>query len=225
MLDDPRTAIAEAYVADDGTLMTNCETCGYAIALHPKPFRQQANIGPGPSWLFIPDNVWVDDATGGLCPTPPWDADVAHIPVAVERIAFISCGKTKLDHAAPARDLYTGNLFTAARNYVDGNPAFDRWFILSALHGVVHPDTVLEPYDARIPGRVSEARYWGTRALTSPLLPAERTMTEITSFAGNDYNGPLYEAIRQIKPWHLHEPLAGLQVGERLRWFAERRAA
>lgn len=64
----------------------------------------------------------------------------------------IPCGKDKLDHAAPASELYTGSAFrsclAAALHQVDGDRS--KVLILSALHGLVTLDTVLEPYDVKM---------------------------------------------------------------------------
>ncbi len=77
----------------------------------------------------------------------------------------IPCGGGKLDRAAPARDLYTGQMFRhtltnaerlAACDVAEGRgPA--RVLILSALYGLVELGTVLEPYDLKMgkPGSVT----------------------------------------------------------------------
>ena len=74
---------------------------------------------------------------------------------------LIPCGGAKLDHAAPARDLYTGGLFRLARRFAE---ARGPWWILSAKHGLVHPDTELEPYNLTLQGHDREdyARVWAS---------------------------------------------------------------
>lgn len=67
-------------------------------------------------------------------------------------IALVGCGKSKLPHPAPARLLYIGSLFKAARRYVE-DAGYDAWWILSARHGLVHPDEITEPYEATLAGR------------------------------------------------------------------------
>lgn len=64
---------------------------------------------------------------------------------------IVGCGAAKLDRAAPARELYTGSLFRAARAYAErsGLP----WRILSAEHGLISPDKVIEPYDRHMKTR------------------------------------------------------------------------
>jgi len=69
------------------------------------------------------------------------------------RIGLIACSKTKLDHPAPAQDLYTGPVFQLAKKWITKRaPAgvlnrCDEWGILSARYGLVMPDQVIEPYD------------------------------------------------------------------------------
>lgn len=77
----------------------------------------------------------------------------------------IPCGGAKRDHAAPAHDLYVGQMFRhtlasalaiAAADVAAGvGPA--RVLILSARHGLVTLDTVLAPYEQRIdqPGAIT----------------------------------------------------------------------
>ena len=72
------------------------------------------------------------------------------------RVGVIGCSKTKLDHAAPARDIYCSRTFRAASAWVDKR--MGAWVILSAKHGVVLPDTVLEPYDLCLDDLTPEER-------------------------------------------------------------------
>lgn len=77
----------------------------------------------------------------------------------------IPCGGDKLDHAAPARDLYVGRQFRHALVNVERLASMDedegrgpaRVLVLSGLHGLIELDTELEPYDQRIdqPGAVT----------------------------------------------------------------------
>ena len=63
---------------------------------------------------------------------------------------IIPCGNAKLGTAAPASEFYTGSMFqdalrTARKLYTD-----DRIYVLSAKHGLVTLDQVLEPYDLKL---------------------------------------------------------------------------
>lgn len=81
-------------------------------------------------------------------------------------VILIGCVKRKLPTAAPAKDLYVSPLFRKGRAYAEraGVP----WFVLSAQHGLVGPNDVLEPYDLRL-GATSrqDRREWGERVLAA----------------------------------------------------------
>lgn len=161
-------------------------------------------------------------------------------------LALVGCGKTKLAHPAPARDLYTGQLFRAATEYVEQR--FDRWAILSAKHGVVHPNRLLSPYDVAMADLDAQARQsWGANVGAMARLgcgafpravrahfgckpmrnnetfttPDEAPPIRLVIFAGRPYVESL------PKEWHdrfdIETPLAGLGIGQRLGWFAQQR--
>ncbi len=54
------------------------------------------------------------------------------------RVGLVGCVKTKLDHPAPARDLYGSALFRGRRRYVESS--CHCWFVLSTRYSVVSPD-------------------------------------------------------------------------------------
>lgn len=63
-------------------------------------------------------------------------------------VVVIPCSGPKLDHAAPAGQLYTGSLHTHARRTADALTAHGGTvLVLSALHGFLPLDQVIEPYD------------------------------------------------------------------------------
>jgi len=110
-------------------------------------------------------------------------------------LIVVACGATKLDHPAPAEKLYRSSHFAlmlaAARSEaadtmrVCGGTASVA--ILSALHGLVNPATVLEPYNLTMgqPGSITALQVAAQLSHTSPdeivaLLPAAylRVLTE-----------------------------------------------
>lgn len=64
------------------------------------------------------------------------------------RVGLVGCVSTKRSEPAAARDLYVSPLFRGRVGYVDRS--CDRWFVLSALHGLVKPETVIAPYDVAL---------------------------------------------------------------------------
>lgn len=80
------------------------------------------------------------------------------------RIGLVGCVKEKAPTPRPARRLYTSTLFSGRVAFVERSCA--RWFILSALHGVVDPDDVLEPYDVSLVGASRQhCREWALMVL------------------------------------------------------------
>lgn len=63
-------------------------------------------------------------------------------------VGLLGRASQKLRCPAPARELYVSPLFKKASVYAE--QTCDRWYVLSAKHGLVHPDVVLELYDMRL---------------------------------------------------------------------------
>jgi hypothetical protein len=66
----------------------------------------------------------------------------------LKTLAILSCSAKKLDHPAPAKDLYQGTLFKKCRELCEKR-GWD-YIILSAKHGIVFPEQVLCPYDKKL---------------------------------------------------------------------------
>lgn len=135
-------------------------------------------------------------------------------------VVLIGCVKSKLSRAAPARDLYTSALFTKGRAYAErsGVP----WFILSAEHGLLAPDEIVEPYELRLSRtRNAYRRAWGERVLQQ----LEATIGSLPSKIIEIHAGAAYaNAIRPgllARGATIVEPLQGLRMGERLRWYGD----
>jgi hypothetical protein len=60
------------------------------------------------------------------------------------RLGLVGDVKTMQVHPVAARDLFLSPLFEARRRYVERH--CDVWYILSARHGLLHPDQVVGPY-------------------------------------------------------------------------------
>lgn len=156
------------------------------------------------------------------------------------RIAIIGCGASKLSESAPARDLYTGNLFRAARDHVEarGLP----WLILSALHGLISPDLVIAPYDVTMAETKAEGQrinHWPWCGQGFLCGVRGRLLSEVWQYAHGPgrwargtpvaievHAGALYlEAIQHAAAVYpdaltVEAPLRGRQIGERLHHYA-----
>jgi len=127
-------------------------------------------------------------------------------------IALVSCVKAKRPAPSPARDLYTSHLFRALRGYAEA--IADRWFILSAEHGLVDPDRVLVPYDRtlnKMPKRERDA-WAGVRHQIAEEVPDH---AEIIILAGTRYREGLEEPLR-VLGFTVTVPLKGLPIGKQL---------
>jgi hypothetical protein len=163
--------------------------------------------------------------------------------VSAPRVALVACGATKLDHAAPAKDLYTGQLFRKARAYAEANA--DAWYVLSARHGLVAPETIVEPYDARMPLAAADRRRWGHTVASALQYAISRDhgvalvkrgkflafppdSFELLMLAGRDYVDPLAEALSwsgRTDHYSIDDPMKGLGIGHRLAFLTPREVA
>ncbi|MEZ0606179.1 DUF6884 domain-containing protein [Paraburkholderia sp. IW21] len=103
-------------------------------------------------------------------------------------VVVIGCGRNKLKSAARVSHLYTSSRFQRSRAIAENLGA--RYFVLSAKHGLVAPDKIIEPYDFQIKNlSVSEKCAWARSALDSLATLAQDTV--VTFLAESDYVDPL----------------------------------
>ncbi|MDK9793697.1 DUF6884 domain-containing protein [Vibrio sp. D431a] len=68
-------------------------------------------------------------------------------------LLIIGCSDAKLDKAAKAFDLYQGGIFKMLRSNLENPLEHFSVLILSAEHGLIDADTVIEPYNTRMCSR------------------------------------------------------------------------
>ena len=101
-------------------------------------------------------------------------------------MGLVGCVKQKRSVACAARDLYTSPLFVGRRRYVESG--CDRWFILSALHGLLDPLTVIEPYEMSLTRQTSRFRRdWSTTVCRQIDDALDVTGVTFEIHAGSDY--------------------------------------
>ena len=150
-------------------------------------------------------------------------------------VGLVACGARKIDRLAPARDLYTGNLFRAASSYAAAT--YDEWWILSAKHGLVHPDTPLDPYNIKLTDLSADRRRGWAHVVESDLREPSSSITprpglaerftagqqvHVFFHAGTAYRELLAPLIARWSNTTIHRPLDGLAIGEQLRWYGNR---
>ena len=139
-------------------------------------------------------------------------------------IILISCVKTKRCYAAKAKDLYGSKkhpLFKYRRKYAErvGCP----WYVLSAKHGLLHPDEWIEPYECALKGKCRPVKCaWAERTLeqiTAELPPLCGKVIEL--HAGIDYvEFGLEDGLRK-KGAIVRRPLKGKKRHEHIPWYKE----
>lgn len=139
------------------------------------------------------------------------------------RVGLVGCTKSKLEYRAPAKDLYAPSaMFRGRRAFV--TQSCDRWFILSAKHGVLAPSDELDPYDVTLVGApIPVKRAWSTR-VTDELKEALGHVAGMTFeiHAGRDYWGyGLVENLRRAGA-KVEIPTEGLTQGQQRRFYLER---
>ena len=131
---------------------------------------------------------------------------------------LVSCVGQKRDRPSVAKDLYTSVWFHKARAFVEGTGS--PWYILSAEHGLLDPDRMVEPYEKTLNAMgVGERRHWAQRVF-SQLELAGVADSRLSLLAGQRYREFLLERLRGIGV-EVEVPMAGLGIGEQLRWLGE----
>ena len=132
---------------------------------------------------------------------------------------LVSCvGKKRLTRA-PARCLYTSGWFQKARTYVEttGRP----WFILSAKHGLLDPETVIRPYNKTLnDARRAKRRLWAWKVLDR-LKAHLDGVDSVVVLAGKRYREVL-EPELLARGIDVCVPMRGLRIGEQLSWLKKR---
>jgi cytoplasmic iron level regulating protein YaaA (DUF328/UPF0246 family) len=134
------------------------------------------------------------------------------------RVALVSCVKSKRPTSAPAAELYTSALFRGLRTYAENNA--DRWYVLSAAHGLVRPDQVLDPYEKTLNRmRRAERDAWA-RSVQTALEDVLPRGADILMLAGERYREGLIPFL-QNRGHVVDVPLQGLPFGKQLQFLKQ----
>lgn len=125
----------------------------------------------------------------------------------------VGCGKAKRKQAAEARELYIGSLFRAGRRYAEASG--QRWMILSAEHGAIAPELVIEPYERRLDLQGQRLGRWARQAASVIVLGLEHPTEEVEILAGRLYAESLAEELGRMEV-RSTQPLLRLGLGFRL---------
>jgi hypothetical protein len=130
------------------------------------------------------------------------------------RIGFVACCKTKGLRAMPAAALYRSALFR--KSLLAALDACDKVYILSAKHGVIPCNEIIEPYDVTLKTmRRSDREAWGLR-VKPQLASLLRARDVAVMYCGEEYLAPLRAPLEVMKV-SIEVPLGSLSLGARLK--------
>jgi hypothetical protein len=137
-------------------------------------------------------------------------------------IGLVSCVKTKRDEPTTPKNLYTSSYFKKMRSYAERY--HDNWWILSAKHGLLNPDSdPIGPYDETLSGaRVATKREWAEEVADQ--LDEQGLLSEdvtLVVHAGKDYYGELLPLIEDSGVT-IEILTEGLAIGEKQAWYKDR---
>ncbi len=137
-------------------------------------------------------------------------------PVFMKRILLLSCVSQKLDHPAPAAELYTSPLFRLSLAYARQLQP-NAIHILSAKYGLVDLDEVIAPYDVTLNTMpAAERRAWAQRVLAQLAQRHDLEHDHFIILAGKRYREHLLPHLA-----HVEIPMEGLPIGKQLQFLKQ----
>lgn len=139
-------------------------------------------------------------------------------PLPRGRVVLVSCSSSKrrTREPVPAAELYTSPLFREAWRHTEGAEAR---YILSAKHGLVDPTQRLGWYDERLGGGQRAREAWAERVFAQIEETGLLGTGLLWEFhAGAAYTTALRQRLERLGE-DVWEPLQGLPVGERQRFY------
>ena len=133
-------------------------------------------------------------------------------------VFLVSCVKKKQKCPAPAKKLYLSPLFQKSRELVEATEC--PWFILSAKHGLLHPDKVIFPYNETLKDKSkSERREWAEKVKVQ-MSNSPPNAEIVVVLAGKNYYECLMPYLEErFGSANVKIPMKGLRIGEMLSWL------
>jgi hypothetical protein len=129
-------------------------------------------------------------------------------------IVLVSCVGEKLQETSKAKDLYRSDWFIKARKYAEQNG--DNWAILSAKHGLINPESEVNPYEQTLNTMPSgEREKWAIR-VEKDIRDTVALGSRLVILAGTKYREKL---IGRLHGYHVEIPMVGLGIGQQLAWL------
>lgn len=144
----------------------------------------------------------------------------------LSNLILVGCVKSKLNYRSSAKDLYNSRLWCCRRAYAE--QADVPWYILSAKHGLLTPETRITPYDSTLADLpAARRRVWAAQVvndITAKVSGLRGKVIEI--HAGKLYvDYGLEDGLRKAGAI-IRRPLAHVSgIGPQCSWYAERLAS
>lgn len=133
-------------------------------------------------------------------------------------VAVINCGAEKCSSSKKAKDLYTGSLFVASRQYVESN--YDSYIILSAKYHMCLPNDILQPYELYL-GHLSKA----DKKVWNEITAQEMAQTFPVGTVFDFYTSKMYQEglipILRSLGYTCNTNLNNLGMGYKIQWFQQ----
>lgn len=142
----------------------------------------------------------------------------AHRAQRSDTVYLVACVGEKKRQATRAKALYQSQWFRFARQYVELKG--EEWNILSAEHGLLDPEAVVEPYNVSLNDQGRSEREGWAEKVAQQIDNKYETPTRFVFLAGRKYREHLIPKLHQ--QGHVCEvPMRGLGIGEQLGWMKQ----
>ena len=133
-------------------------------------------------------------------------------------IVLLSCVKKKSPHKSKARDLYISTLFRYSLRYAEQIIKPDKICILSAKHGLLNLDKIIEPYEETLNNKKrEEQRFWAKKVFAQIEKECDVKNDTFIFLTGKKYNQDL-----SLYLPHIQLPLKNLTQGKRVQWLKQK---
>lgn len=136
----------------------------------------------------------------------------------IKTVFLVACSKSKAIKALPAKDLYISERFKLTRRLAD--KFSDKWFIVSAKHGLLTPKTTIEPYDLSIGSLTQKERTSWSIQICSKLLSEIDRQTRVVCFGDASYFERIIPKLI-AKKITVYSPLQRLSETNQLEWLKQ----
>jgi hypothetical protein len=133
-----------------------------------------------------------------------------------ETVCLIACTSRKGLYPAAAEFIYRSPLFTAGRSYAESRA--DKWFILSAKHGLLAPSDEIAPYDESLHSLNYTARKRWAHRVNEQLKLRMAAKSKVIFLAGAAYRSYL-EQLLWAQGHITAAPMSSLGIGSQVAWL------